>query len=90
MKKYFAKYLAVEGEKITLGGKYITGCGNVYDVDEESLKAHKKLEKSEGKKVVNNYFKPVKLFLCSRDIQIGDEVQYPGSVGDHVPGIITD
>lgn len=72
-KTYFAKYLPVEGE-MKEGGKYITNCGNVYNADKESIEAHKELEKSQGKKVINDYFKPVKLFLCSRDIQVGDKV----------------
>jgi hypothetical protein len=71
-KKYFAKYLPIEGEikegdyfieKDTLGNDNILPClGLLSLVPHDHLVSRKK----------------VKLFLCSRDIQVGDKV-YTGS-----------
>lgn len=58
MKTYFAKYLPVEGD-IKIGDKFY----------EEGLGIGTRV----GKKGIYD-FQKVKLFLCSRDIQVGDEV----------------
>ena len=59
MKQYFAKYLPVEGE-IKMGDKFFEeGLGIGTRRNKEGLYD----------------FQKVKLFLCSRDIQVGDEVQ---------------
>lgn len=64
MKTYFSKYLPVEGE-IKEGDNYLHEDGNVMKWGKltgnpEKWKGHQK----------------VKLFLCSRDIQIGDEFKW--------------
>jgi len=60
MKTYFAKYLPVEG-KVEMGDKFIdTGV-----MDMIGTRANKKGEYN---------FQKVKLFLCSRDIQVGDTI----------------
>ena len=69
-KKYFAKLLPVEGE-IKKGDKYITECGNIYTSDTSD---HSDIIKATSKKQFDKYFKKVKLFLCSRDIQKGDQI----------------
>lgn len=62
--KYFCKYLPVEGE-IKIGGMTQGTAGGFYDVTEVEIMLNEKgLMK----------YKPFKLFLCSRDIQVGDEV----------------
>lgn len=60
MKPYFAKYLPVEGE--IKDGQMGISINNALYTHAEHL----------GKE----YGKPVKLFLCSRDIQVGDTVHY--------------
>lgn len=62
MKKYFAKYLPVEG-KIKEGDLCI-------GEDEGGLRIHECKKISYCEKIG---CKKVKLFLCSRDIQVGDE-----------------
>ncbi|MEO6303820.1 MAG: hypothetical protein ABIP51_11680 [Bacteroidia bacterium] len=61
--KYFAKYLPVEGE-IKDGGKYWNKQHN--EADDVIGEIHVSILK-------NGNFKPAKLSLCSRNIQIGDE-----------------
>lgn len=65
MKTYFAKYLPVEGE-INIGDKYFTKQGKLHSLgikpNSEMLNPEESLAKA-------------KLFLCSRDIQIGDKVK---------------
>jgi hypothetical protein len=65
MKPYFAKYLPVEGE-IKRGDKYLHPNGNFQQLSDDvqlSLLPE-----------INEIGKLVKLFLCSRDIQVGDKV----------------
>lgn len=59
-KPYFAKYLPVEGE-IQEGGKYVYITNKV------------RVTKKSFPIPPNPDVKPVKLFLCSRDIQVGDK-----------------
>lgn len=66
MKPYFAKYLPIEGE-IKKGDKFrwIINSevqGEVHTCNEEGKRPEK--------------YQKVKLFLCSKDIQIGDTVHY--------------
>jgi hypothetical protein len=61
MKPYFAKYLPVEGE--IKEGDLITGGNCIFVVPYDS--SQYKIRSSDKK---------VKLFLCSRDIQVGDKV----------------
>ena len=79
MKKYFAKYLPVEGE--IKEGDYWTKEGRksfskIFDIDKKISSPLK--EKYPGIKTKGDYLKVTgaklgKLFLCSRDIQVGDE-----------------
>lgn len=66
MKKYFAKYLPVEGE-INIGDKYFTKRGVLHSCgikpNSEMLNPEESLKKA-------------KLFLCSRDTQVGDKVKW--------------
>jgi len=87
-KPYFAKYLPVEGE-IKKGDKFKRGEDDICTF----LKWLQPLEDGRKKSLVQNswagdkgihaYFgqdiKPVKLFLCSKDIRVGDEVWSPDS-----------
>ena len=63
MKKYFAKYLPVEGE-IKEGDVTKGSSGAFYDIT--------KIHVATNKKGLTNY-KLFKLFLCNRDIQVGDK-----------------
>jgi len=70
MKKYFVKYLPVEGE-INPNDWMIDSYGNIF-----------KCKSKEGNKILGTAYltyvegepRKVKLFLCSRDIQVGDKV----------------
>lgn len=66
MKKYFTKYLPVEGE-IKNGDKYVTEDGILRDTTYQT-------EDGRGGTIDRTHDKKVKLFLCSRDIQVGDKV----------------
>ena len=67
MKKYFAKYLRVEGE--------ITDAGVAYKSKKYPHLEAKFSTSPWNKKVMDFYeIEKVKLFLCSRDIQVGDKV----------------
>lgn len=60
MKQYFAKYLPVEGE--IKEGDYYSSATGIY-------------KHTGGKNyVILSTYKKVKLFLCSRDIKVGDKV----------------
>lgn len=62
MKKYFTKYLPVEGE-IREGDFYLNSVGGISQAKCEL-----------DTPLANKYNKKVKLFLCSRDIQAGDKI----------------
>jgi hypothetical protein len=70
--KYFAKYLPVEGE-IEEGDVFQSGTFISSPVDKGYLK--------EMKKRPNDFpnLTKVKLFLCSRDIQVGDTITHSKS-----------
>ncbi len=68
MKNYFCKYLPVEGE-IKDGGKYW---------NRQWQKADDVVGDIHVKVLQNGNFQPAKLFLCSRDIQVGDKVTVEG------------
>lgn len=92
MKKYFAKYLPIEGEikegiivimragdRDHVGDRYI-----VKDIQPDGkcemhcgMELHYANIDDIGKD--KDYYQ-VKLFLCSRDIQVGDDIQYPNGV----------
>ena len=63
MKKYFAKYIILDGEEIKKGDKYYSECGasdrEVHIAKEDNPKG--------------DYLK-VELSLCSRDIKLGDTI----------------
>lgn len=69
MKSYFAKYLPVEGE---------IKPGDLFECLDETF-GHKPYEmpfEKEKQSTPCSKCRKVKLFLCSRDIQVGDEVHY--------------
>lgn len=66
-KLFFAKYLPVEGNELNKGEYWLHPKGVVFPYSETYLKAFNAL-KTVGKA------QKVKLFLCSRDIQVDDEV----------------
>ncbi len=89
MKKYFAKYLPVEGE-IKEGVKVLFQGIKIYTVNgQEDFSGHWFL----GDEYVNEMLEPefngynerqitpVKLFLCSKDIQVGDKVYWSDPEG---------
>lgn len=78
--KYFTKYLPVEGE-IRKGDKVIHN-GNIVTVIKKE---------GEGSTWLTNGFpkygsglKKVKLFLCSKDIQVGDTVRFPDTLKETI------
>lgn len=68
MKTYFTKYLPVEGE-IKEGDKVFNTFGEI-------------VVTSDGHKYIKEW-KLAKLFLCSRDIQIGDKVEISDSLSKY-------
>lgn len=66
--KYFAKYIPVEGE-IKEGDYWQSPSGQIH---------HHTLPFA----ITSDVPKKVKLFLCSRDIQVGDKFRYGGQEGD--------
>lgn len=77
MKKYFVKYLPVEGElesgDITKLGTVTYTCGSEPDRDDDVVYIRDK-EGKEGGYWNDFNIKKLKLFLCSRDIQVGDKI----------------
>lgn len=75
MKKYFAKYLPVEGE-INKGDKVLDTLNEQYDtwLDDDKCDEY-------------GHYKKVKLFLCSRDIQVGDTVKCHSTKDEHKNGV---
>jgi hypothetical protein len=67
MKKYFAKYLPVE-EPIKKGDTYYFGPAEEVLICQDEEEA----ERCNTHTVIKRGSKKVKLFLCSRDIQVGD------------------
>lgn len=67
-KPYFTKYLPVEGE-IKEGDRALLGKTTITNIIDKQYLA----EIKKNKKMAD--FKKVKLFLCSRDIQVGDTVR---------------
>jgi hypothetical protein len=70
MKQYFAKYLPVEGEIQVGDYVYDISIDMVYKMSEKA-----KPYKLEQMNQLKNLYKKVKLFLCNRDIQVGDTVK---------------
>lgn len=70
--KYFAKYLPVEGEIKETDTHFF----NVKDNKLWSFKNHKHENVIELQEVYVDEYKRAKLFLCSRDIQVGDKIRY--------------
>jgi hypothetical protein len=84
MSKYFTKYLPVEGEiQPHTPVKQPSGSVKKSGLPPDFIPA-----------AIRNGWKPVKLFLCSTDIQVGDEVIHnkitstPVTVGDIVKGFV--
>lgn len=82
MKQYFAKYVPVEGEIKEGDWKF---CSNYNELH------HYGVGKGIEQDTICKECKKVKLFLCSRDIKVGDNVQYQGedwgvpiTVSDHM------
>lgn len=67
--KYFAKYLPVEGE-IKIGDKFFNKDNNqIQTADDDQVQ--------EGVEYWGeNLYRKAKLFLCSKDIQVGDSVKW--------------
>lgn len=84
MKKYFTKYLYVEGE-VKPKDKFI------YGIDGRYLAIASDDWNDQSKIFFPEHFK-VKLFLCSRDIQVGDKIrgEYPSTLGFDVEVISED
>lgn len=76
MKPYFAKYLPVEGE-IKEGDMYWFN-GSPTELRKDNNDAHGMCS-----------CKKVKLFLCSRDIQIGDKVRWLTGNGEWGNSVVT-
>lgn len=75
MKKYFAKWLPVEGEikegdKVRHNGKIVTALKKEGEGD---------TWKTDGFPTYGSNLQKVKLFLCSRDIQVGDTYFWEGN-----------
>lgn len=88
MSKYFIKYLPIEGE-IKKGDKFKDGGTLIRDVDEIS-KVDKNFNLENLNLVSNNkgipeQYRPkkVKMYLCSRDIQVGDKVKIDNTSIDY-------
>lgn len=80
MKPYFAKYLPVEGE-IKMGDKFRW-------IINDSVQGEVHTCTTEGERPEK--YKKVKLFLCSRDIQVGDKPIYMPSGQYHTVSGITE
>lgn len=84
-KSYFAKYLPVEGEiKEAL---YIFWKGRVYQQYSILSNFREKtfglfLGENQGEHIPIEEAKPAKLFLCSRDVKVGDKINYLSRNGD--------
>lgn len=78
MKKYFAKYLPVEGE--IMNGDLVYDVEGAYGVVENVNRpldfVRVRYEKSFYSDSLKTNLKKVKLFLCSRDIRVGDKVKH--------------
>lgn len=93
MKRYFAKWLPVEGEPIGYGEKYIN---KIFKLTKEGINVKSHIHDTFGKYLIetrtkreNNddtfrgrdqYIVKMKLFICSRDLHIGDTVLYPDTL----------
>lgn len=95
MKKYFAKYLPVDGE-IKKGDEYINSeikvgeptYGKIYIGLPLVIEMGHKGVGYKDKDYFRKYMRKVKLFLCSRDIQVGDE--FKDGETSHICSRITD
>ena len=100
MKKYFAKYLPVEGEikegdvalnkqgyGLSRVGKKVEG--SIAEFEMHTMRPYES-DVTPGKMCTRTsnsykqYEQKVKLFLCSRDIQADDELYYPEGVEDKI------
>lgn len=88
MKKYFAKYLPIEGvinkgDKVLVVGKYIQTCEGLHDFDGIQIDWNPEIGFAT---VAKSQSQKVQLFLCSRDIQVGDNVraEYPSTLSHDV------
>lgn len=70
MKKYFTKYLPVEGDVIP--GDYWSSTTGMFHLVRDQEHADK-INKRRLETPQNSWYSKGKLFLCSRDIQVGDE-----------------
>jgi len=81
MKNYFAKYLPVEGE--IKEGDWVLYANSYFFVKNINNIGLLVTESDGDFRLNKSYCKKVKLFLCSRDIEVGDEIISPikGSFG---------
>lgn len=90
MKPYFAKLIVVEGEIKEGDSLFITTLKDYKDNTEHRAFIQEAsttlLENISNSKVMNP--QKVKLFLCSRDIQVGDKVTYKSHAGNWFKGTV--
>ena len=88
--KYFAKYFPVEGE-IKKGEKvywtdpddgHSSGIYTVVETPTDDITLI--LSEYSEAEVLHHEIQPVKLFLCSRDIQVGDEITHLGGLKETI------
>ena len=72
MKKYFTKYLPVEGE-IQQDNFFLTPDGRISQCKDVLESLPQTIVNYNGESWKEDELKRVKLFLCSRDIQVGDK-----------------
>lgn len=84
MSKYFAKFLPVEGEPKEIGDYYEIEKGSVGVILEKTSKPFRFRTRGltgyfKDKEAPDNILsqKKMKLFLCSKDIEVGDEIYLP-------------
>lgn len=81
MKPYFAKYLPVEGE-VEIGDLFFSFSGKVVEcLDNEGDILYGPMNGFLKTNIGNKKSRRAKLFLCSRDVQVGDKVR----CGDDAP-----
>jgi hypothetical protein len=77
MCNYFAKYLPVEGE-IKEGDLHLNKLTGTIEPASKNVAANwsNNFSYNDGTRFLRDDYKKVKLFLCSRDIQVGDKVKF--------------
>lgn len=78
MKKYFAKYLPVEGE-IKEGDLHLNKLTGTIEAASKNVATNwnNNLSYNDESRFLRDDYKKVELFICSRDIQVSDEIYLP-------------